>query len=211
MAKRLEGVLPPGQDALAGLDDYLKAHQDALAGLDDYLKAHQKESIFAREAGGSTSWCLFLHGDERKIGRIQGDQTYEIDFATQEGVVEKIHKVKVKLMCEASREEEVLARMRTDEAVKGAPEGPHFGPRYRHHIKNKTLYPLMNRKEVLFFTMLEGEVLRGIVDGFSRFEISLRLKGGVPAVILRHAVFDVRDKKGQSYSKEAVEKRGKYW
>ena len=194
-----------------GLEETPPADQDALAGLDDYLKAHQKDSIFAQEAGRGTSWCLFLHGDERKIGKIQGDQTYEIDFATQEGVVEKIHKVKVKLFCEASREEEVLARLRTDEAVKGAPEGPHFGPRYRHHIKNKTLYPLMNRKEVLFFTMLEGEVLRGIVAGFSRFEIALRLKGGVPAVLLRHAVFDVRDKKGQSYSKEEVEKRGKYW
>jgi hypothetical protein len=37
------------------------------------------------------------------------------------------------------------------------------------------------------------------------------MKGGVPAVLLRHAVFDVRDKKGQSFLKEAVEKRGKYW
>jgi hypothetical protein len=189
----------------------LPADKDALAGLDDYLKSHQKDSIFAREAGRGTSWCLFLHGNERKIGKIQNDQTYEIDFLTQEGVVEKIHKVKVKILCEASREKEVVALLKTDEALKGAPEGPHFGPRYRHHIKNKTLYPLMNRKEVLFFTMLEGEVLRGIIAGFSRFEISVHMKGGVPAVLLRHAVFDVRDKKGQSYSKKAVEKRGKYW
>ena len=187
------------------------ADKDALEGLDDYLKAHQKDSIFAQEAGRGTAWCLFLHGNERKAGEIQSDQTYEIDFLTQEGVVEKIHKVKVKILCEASREQEVVALLKTDEALKASPEGPHFGPRYRHHIKNKTLYPLMNRKEVLFFTMLEGEVLRGIVAGFSRFEISLHMKGGVPAVLLRHAVFDVRDKKGQSYSKEAVEKRGKYW
>jgi len=189
----------------------LPADKDALAGLDDYLRAHQKDSIFAQEAGRGTSWCLFLHGNERKVGKIQSDQTYEIDLLTQEGVVEKIHKVKVKILCEASREQEVVALLKTDETLKAAPEGPHFGPRYRHHIKNKTLYPLMNRREVLFFTMLEGELLRGIVAGFSRFEISLHMKGGVPAVLLRHAVFDVRDKKGQSYSKEAVEKRGKYW
>ena len=191
--------------------DERPADQDPLAGLDDYLKAHQKDSVFAQEAGRGTSWCLFLHGDERKTGKIQSDQTYEIDLVTEEGVVERVHKVKVKILCEASREKEVLARLRTDEAVKRASEGPHFGPRYRHHIKNKTLYPLMSRKEVLFFTMLEGEVLRGVISGFSRFEISLLMKGGVPAVILRHAVLDVRDKKGQSYSKEAVEKRGKYW
>ena len=185
--------------------------QDPLAGLQDFLQAHQKDSVFDREVGKESSWCLFLHGDERKKGKIQNDQTYEIDLVTQGGVVEKIHKVNVKMLCEASKEEEVLGRLKTNEALKGAPEGPHFGPRYRHHIKNKSLFPLMNRKEVLFFSTLEGEVLRGVVTGFSRFEISLSMKGGVSVVLLRHAIFDVRDKKGRSYSKEAVEKTGKYW
>lgn len=182
-----------------------------MAGLPDYLTAHQRDSVFALEAGRDTSWCLFLHGDQRKKGEIQSDHTYEIDFVTEGNVVEKIHKVNVKILCEASIEEEVLRRLRTNEALKKAPEGPHFGPRYRHHIKNKTLYPLMNRKEVLFFTTLEGEVLRGVVTGFSRFEICLSMKGGVSVVLLRHAVLDVRDKKGRCYSKEAVEKTGKYW
>ena len=185
--------------------------ENPLAGLEDYLAAHQRDSIFAREAGRDTSWCLFLHGDQRRKGKILGDETYEIGFVTQEGGAEKIHKVNVKMLCEAANEGEVLGRLKTNEALKEAPEGPHFGPRYRHHIKNKTLYPLMNRREVLFFTTLEGEVLRGVVTGFSRFEINLSMKGGVSVVLLRHAVFDVRDKKGRSYTKEAVEKTGKYW
>jgi len=185
--------------------------QDPLAGLEDYLKAHQKDSVFEREAGKDSSWCLFLHGDQRIRGKIRKDHTYEVDLETAEGGVEQIHKVNVKMLCEAVQEDEVLGRLGTNEALKGAPEGPHFGPRYRHHIKNKTLFPLMNRKEVLFFSTLEGEVLRGIVTGFSRFEIRLSMKGGVSVFLLRHAVFDVRDKKGRSFSKEAVEKTGKYW
>ncbi len=185
--------------------------KNPLAGLTEYLEAHQRNSIFVREAGGETSWCLFLHGDQRRKGKILRDETYEFELVTEEGVTEKIHKVKVKMLCGAADEEEVLGRLKVNEALKEAPEGPHFGPRYRHHIKNKTLYPLMNRREVLFFTTLEGEVLRGIVTGFSRFEINLNMKGGVAVVLLRHAVFDVRDKKGRSYTKEAVEKAGKLW
>ncbi len=185
--------------------------QDPLEGLPEYLKAHQRESLFQRESGKGTSWCLFLHGDQRKRGKIQKDETYEIDIETRDGVVEQIHKVNVKMVCEAAKEEEVLRLLGTNEDLKGAPQGPHFGPRYRHHIKNKTLFPLMNRKEVLFFSTLEGEVLRGIVTDFSRFEIRLSMKGGVSVILLRHALFDVRDKKGRSYSKEAVEKTGKYW
>ena len=185
--------------------------KDPLEGLQDYLTDHQKDSVFDREDGKDSSWCLFLHGDERKRGRIRSNETYEIELLTQDGETEKIHKVNVKMLCAASKEEEVLGRLKTNEALKETPEGPHFGPRYRHHIKNKSLFPLMNRKEVLFFSTLEGEVLRGVVSGFSRFEIELSMKGGVSVVLLRHAIFDVRDKKGRSYSKEAVEKTGKYW
>jgi sRNA-binding regulator protein Hfq len=182
-----------------------------LNGLQEYMKAHEKDSVFEREVGKESSWCLFLHGDQRRKGRIRGNSTYEFDLLLQDGTVEKIHKVRVKMLCEDSKEPEVLERLKTNESLKAAPEGPHFGPRYRHHIKNKTLFPLMNRKEVLFFTTLEGEVLRGVVTGFSRFEIDLSMKGGVPVVLLRHAVRDVVDKKGRSYTKSAVEKIGKYW
>ncbi len=185
--------------------------ENPLEGLQGYLEKHQKDSIFEREAGRDSSWCLFLHGSQRKQGRILSNQTYEIELMTPGGVVEQVHKVNVKLICEASKEEEVIGLSKTNEALKAAPEGPHFGPRYRHHIKNKTLFPLMKRKEVLFFSTLEGEVLRGVVTGFSRFEIYLSMKGGVSVVLLRHAIFDLRDKKGRSYTKEAVEKSGKYW
>jgi sRNA-binding regulator protein Hfq len=182
-----------------------------LDGLQVYMKAHEKDSVFEREVGKESSWCLFFHGSQRRKGRIRANSTYEFDLLSQDGTVEQAHKVRVKMLCEASREQEVLERLKTNESKKAAPEGPHFGPRYRHHIKNKTLFPLMNRKEVLFFTTLEGDVLRGVVTGFSRFEINLSMKGGVPVVLLRHAVLDVMDKKGRSYTKEAVEKTGKYW
>jgi sRNA-binding regulator protein Hfq len=67
----------------------------------------------------------------------------------------------------------------------------------RHFIKNKTLYPLMMEKEVVYFTLLEGEIIRGIVTGFSRFDITMGLKGGVPLTFFRHSIFDARNKKGR--------------
>ena len=63
----------------------------------------------------------------------------------------------------------------------------------------------------LFFTLLGGNVLRGIITGFSRYEINLSMKGGVPVVIMRHAVFDVKDKKDRSFLKKEVEKSRQYW
>jgi len=182
-----------------------------LEGLKEYLREHQMESVFEKACGKAGAWTVFLHDRRRLTGTITGNETYEFDLSTPEGSLEKIHKVKVNFLCEEIHLAEVLKQMKTVDNPPEKPEGPHFAPGYRHHVKNKTLYPLMNRKEVLYVTMLGGEVLRGIVQGFSRFEIYLSMKRGVPVVLLRHAVLDVRDKKDRSYLKKAVEKSGAYW
>ena len=182
-----------------------------LQGLKAYLESRQADSVFEREKGSETAWCLFLHGGREVAGRIQQNEPFEIQFLAREGTQEKIHKVQVNFLCAEADRQELAKQLKRDEAAAGKKEGPHFLPRFRNHVKNKTLFPLMNRREVLFFTLLNGEVLRGVISGFSRYEINLSLKRGTPLVILRHAVADVRDKKDRSYLKKVVEKTGKYW
>ena len=150
-------------------------------------------------------------GGRQLLGKIQKNDKYEVDFINKNSKLERIHKVKINFLCRLEKKDEVLKQIKKDKTVAQKPEGPHFSPRFRHHIKNKSLYPLMNRKEVLFFTMIEGEVLRGIITGFSRYEIDLNMKKGIPVVLMRHSIVDIRDKKGRSYLKKAVEKTKKYW
>jgi hypothetical protein len=52
----------------------------------------------------------------------------------------------------------------------------------------------MKDKQVLFFTLLEGEIIRGIIADFSQYDITINLKGGLPVVILRHSIDDARIK-----------------
>ncbi len=65
----------------------------------------------------------------------------------------------------------------------------------------------MKAREVLFFTLMEGEKIKGILGGFSRYEITVNLKGGFPVYLLRHAVYDLRDKKGRCFLKSFQESR----
>jgi hypothetical protein len=65
---------------------------------------------------------------------------------------------------------------------------------------------LIKEKEVVFFTFLEGEIMRGIISGFSRYDITLNLKGGLPVTLLRHSVYDLRNKKGRCLLKSFQEK-----
>ncbi len=185
--------------------------KDPLSGLREYLEENQYKSIFKEVGENAGSLCLFLHGGKEHAGKVQHDDKFEFDFLNNEGELEKIHKVKVKFLCPLSNRDMVLKQIKRDENVAKNCEGPHFSPRFRHHIKNKSLYPLMNRKEVLFFTLVEGEVLRGIIIGFSRYEINLNMKQGAPVTLFRHSIYDIRDKKGRSYLKNIVEKNKNYW
>ena len=63
----------------------------------------------------------------------------------------------------------------------------------------------MKENEVVFFTLLEGDLLRGVIAGFSRYEITINLKGGVPLTILRHSIYDLRNKKGRCFLKSFQE------
>ena len=59
----------------------------------------------------------------------------------------------------------------------------------------------MHEKRVVFFTLLEGEIIRGIIAEFSRYDITVKLKGGLPVTILRHAVYDLSNKEGRCFLK----------
>ena len=100
-------------------------------------------------------------------------------------------------------------KIRTDKNIKEKQLEPIVSPGKRNHVKNKTLFPLMREKTLLFFTTLEGDVLGGIVGGFTRYEIQILGKREIPVTLLRHAIYDLRDKRKKCYLKKAVEVRSK--
>ncbi len=179
---------PPGQ-----------AVSDAL---ETYWKEHRSDSIFEKQCGSGAAWCFFLHDQKKLTGTIVRNEKFECDVADPQGVEQRIHKVRVKFACPAGVAEELERQLKRNEAVAARKEGPHFLPKYRHPIEDRVLFDFMNSREVLFFTMLEGEVLRGIIRGFSKYEIQLGMKRDVSVVLLRHAVYDLRDKRGRSYRKK---------
>lgn len=179
--------------------------------LERYRKEHEGDSIFEKECGSGAAWCFFLHGQKQLTGTIVRNEKFECDVADSQGVEQRIHKVRVKFACPAGVTEEVERLLERNETVAARKEGPHFLPKYRHPIEDRVLFDFMNSRQVLFFTMLEGEVLRGILRGFSKHEIRLGMKRDVFVVLLRHGVYDVRDKRGRSYRKKsrAQESAGK--
>lgn len=187
-----------------------------LLGLREYLDDAYANSIFSQVLQNREKMLFFLHSERRVRAGIAADTTYDVKLALDDnddnGTAEDIilPKLQVKFLCPVAQAAAVEPLIKTDAKVKRMGLEPSVAAAPRNHIKNKSLYVLMREREVVFFTLLEGEVLRGIIVGFSRYDIHLHLKGGLPVVILRHSVYELRNKRGRSFLKRNQE-QSKDW
>lgn len=182
----------------------------ALAGLNDYLKENYTQSVFDAAFASQAAYLFHLHHHRIFSARVQDIQKYDITLDIEKQGSETLPKLDIKYICEKESAEAVCKMMKTDTDIAERRLEAILSPAQRHHIKNKTLYPLMKDRTVLFVSLLEGEVFKGIVAGFSKYEITFHLKGGTPVTIMRHAIYDVLDKKGRCYLKR-IQQQTRDW
>lgn len=168
-----------------------------LTGLKDYLDTAYKRSVFEQVCASHTLWTLHLHGQRIVQASIVENHTYDLKVAMADAEPEELPKIQVKFLYPAELSAAIKTLIKVDKKVAGLKHAPILEPSKRYFIKNKTLFPLMKDKQVLFFTLLEGEIIRGIIADFSQYDITINLKGGIPVVILRHSIYDARDKTGR--------------
>ncbi len=176
-----------------------------LLGLEEYLKEFYNKSIFEQVLDPGGPWEFHLHGHRTIRGRVLENLTYDLRVGTEARHEQVLSKVEIKLLYPAHLDESVRPLIKIDAEVQKLGLGPILSPRQRYFVKNKSLFPLMKDQEVVFFTLLEGETIRGIITDFSRYEITVSLKGGIPITILRHSIYDLRNKKGRCFLKSFQE------
>ncbi len=177
--------------------------------LNAYLKENYHKSIFDQMEKEKETYVLHLHGNKVISGEVKTNKKYDVIFKSESGKEEELQKHNIKFLYLKKDEQVVKKVIKVDKNVKEKKLGPIINPRKRNHIKNKTLFPLMQERVLLFFTTLEGDIIGGIIGGFTRYEIQILGKKGIPITLLRHAVFDLRDKRKRCYLKRAVEARKK--
>jgi len=178
-----------------------------LLGLQEYLDENYDLSVFDAVFETKEQWGFHLSNHRIVRATIKENLTYDVKLDIEGEGKELLPKTDVKLVCRQELADAVKPLLKTDKKVQELGLEPIIPPSKRHHIKNKSLFPLMKERQALFFTLLEGEIVKGIIAGFSRYEISANLKGGIPVTILRHSIYDLRNKKGRCFLKSVQEKR----
>ena len=172
-----------------------------LDNLGDYLAKNYEVSVFDTAISSGKPWELHLHGHRTVRAVVLENRKWDITVDLVGQGREEIQKIQVKYLCPAEAGESIKPLLKMDQTVEALKLEPIFNPRKRYFVKNKSLYPLMKEKQVVLFTLLEGDVLRGIIADFSRYDVTLGMKGGLPVTILRHSIYDVRNKRGRCFLK----------
>ena len=181
-----------------------------LKGLKEYLDDHYEQAVLEQARTSGREWVFHLHGDRMVKSAAFHTEPYELIFEPHGREPETVHKTELKFFYPQEYEAAVFKALKRDATIPSQGLGPYYYTGDRFFVKNKSLYPLMLDREVVFATLLEGEILRGVISGFNRYEISLYLKGGVPVTFLRHALAALRNKKGRSFLK-MVQERTRDW
>ena len=172
-----------------------------LEGFKDYLDENYTNSIFNLALESKEYWTVYLHGHNILTAKVTQNFIYEVELTDENMVSQTIPKTRIKALHPIELNPLIKKKIKSDPKVKKLNLEPIVTARPRHHIKNKTLFVLMKEREVVFFTLLEGEIIRGLIGAFTRYDITVHLKGGIPVSLLRHSVYDLRDKKNRCYLK----------
>ena len=172
-----------------------------LENLNAYLAGNYEVSVFDTAMASKKPWEMHLHGHRTATAAVLENRKWDITVDIVGQGREEIQKIQIKYLHPAEAGESIKPLLKMDQNVEALKLEPIFNPRKRYFIKNKSLYPLMKEKEVVLFTLLEGDVLRGIIADFSRYDVTVHLKGGLPVTILRHSIYDVRNKRGRCFLK----------
>lgn len=179
-----------------------------LTGLKEYLEANYEKSVFSEATSHRDIFKFYCQSNEMFYAHVKENMKYDVLLAMEGSGEEKlIKKHDIKFLHPKLFSDSVSLQVKIDQVVKKMGLQPTENIALRNHVKNKSLYPLMKERDVLFFTLLEGEQLRGLIQDFSRYEITLLLKGDVPITIFRHSIYDLRNKKGKCFLKKIQEKQ----
>jgi hypothetical protein len=176
-----------------------------MLGLQEYLDEKYNISVFDQVMESGNPWEFHLHGHRTAKALVLENRKWDMTVDVVGQGKEELQKIQVKYLYPLDLSELVETLIKVDKKIEALGLEPILAPRKRYFIKNKSLFPLMREKEVIFFTLLEGEVIRGIIADFSRYDVTVSLKGGRLVTILRHSIYALKNKEGRSFLKSFQE------
>lgn len=161
--------------------------------LDQHRADYRDHSVLDAAVASAAPLTLLLHGHRRVTGTILSVEAYRFRIKTEEGAEEDVHKLQAKLAFQPDAYKRLRKVLRMDKALEASPLPPVERPQDRYGCSDRRLFKYLDTKVEVQATTLEGEIVRGCVSWFGRYEFGLKLKGDAEVVVFRHALHDLRE------------------
>lgn len=149
-----------------------------------------RSCLDAAQASGEPI-ALGLHGKDKVIGRVLRVDPYAVIVETEDGEEREIHKLQLKYAWTPDDWKGLRKAMRQNKELSKEPKQPIERPQDRYTCSDKRLFRYMDRGTIVDAVLLEGEILRGTVTWFGRYEFGMELKGEVPVTVFRHCLYSL--------------------
>jgi hypothetical protein len=156
--------------------------------LDAHVSEHRDRSALDEAARTKKPVALSLMGNRNIEGVVLASERYELVFQEAGKPEERIHKLKVKLLCDADERKRLRRAVRFDNEIKARPREPAVKPQDRVNFSNRRLFEALDRGRTVELTFLEGEVFKGKIIWISKYELGFSVKGGAEMAALRHGL-----------------------
>jgi sRNA-binding regulator protein Hfq len=149
----------------------------------DYGRCHLADSKYQQQ-----EVTLALVGRTLVTGTVKQESAFELVVTTREGESVQVSKHNVKFFFAAEDKKVLLKNMER------RPDVPPVETDFLAHRRNRKDYKAVgllareDRKQTTQWTTVEGEVLRGTVEWFGRFEIRFKTTRGAEVILMRHAL-----------------------
>jgi sRNA-binding regulator protein Hfq len=161
--------------------------------LDDHRTQFRNRSVLDEAQATGTPVTLLVHGQRRLTGKVLLVDNYMLRLELEEGGTEDLHKLQVKVAFAPDAYKKVRKTLKFDKTLEKAPIPPVAKPQDRYTCSDKRLFRYMDEAVEVTATTLEGEMFKGHVQWFSRYEFGMKLKGDTDVTLFRHALHDLSE------------------
>ena len=143
-------------------------------------------SYVQKQIRKKTPMVFELYG-EKVEGVIVRRLTYALDVLVK-GRVRRIEKINIKYMCKREQEPRIASRIQIDPELKRQNLVSIVRSSERYQTEDSVLARCYKEKIPVTLTLRGGELITGIIDWFSQFEIKIDLVHGKSVVVFRHSL-----------------------
>lgn len=132
--------------------------------------------------------ALVLHDGRTLKGTVHTIDPYQFTFGSGD-TIETLHKLQVMYGYAPDAWKAVKKAVKAGE--KKGVEPPATRPQDRYSCSDKRLFSFQDRGVEAVATLIDGTVLRGVIDWFGRYEFGLKLRTDTSVTVFRHALRDL--------------------